>query len=151
MSGLLPPLQAPPRNYRFSTPTLLDEATIAAGVPADSQHINAGTQGNKTLALIGDALIRLDVAVKSRVAESGTGRATEVLCEIGSNRSLQDIGRQVGLDEFVIRDPTNDGPVSLSQLATTVEALIGAVWIDSGYDFAQAQRVIQALRISRSL
>ncbi|GAB1317181.1 Ribonuclease 3 [Madurella fahalii] len=137
-------------NYRFSTPNLLDEATIADNVPSDSQHINAGVQGNKALALIGDALIRLDVAVKSRVAESGTGRATEVLSEIGSNRSLERVGRRLGLDKFVVQTPSKDGHVSLLGLATTVEALIGAVWIDSGYDFSQAQRVIQALDIVKS-
>jgi ribonuclease-3 len=59
-------------NYTFSNPTLLTEATLAAGA-ATFPHIDGGVQGNKPLALIGDALIRLHVAVKSYTDGVRTG------------------------------------------------------------------------------
>jgi len=52
-------------KYRFADRKLLDEATLAAGASVARKDIAGNAKGNKSLALIGDALIRLDVAHRS--------------------------------------------------------------------------------------
>lgn len=41
-------------------------------------------------------------------------------------------GRQIGLDRFINPNPSQKGVVSDMLVADTVEALIGAVYIDGG-------------------
>jgi ribonuclease-3 len=58
-------------HYRFTRPELLDEATLAAGASISCKDVEGDIKGNKPLALIGDALIRLDVAVRSYARGTG--------------------------------------------------------------------------------
>jgi hypothetical protein len=60
-------------GYRFSNPLLLDEATLTRG-GGSSTVTPQNTHGNKPLALVGDALIRLDVGVRSYTEGTGTGK-----------------------------------------------------------------------------
>jgi len=48
-------------KYEFSNPDLLTEALLAAGASESSKDIRGGTQGNKRLALLGDAVLQLAV------------------------------------------------------------------------------------------
>ena len=57
-------------NYTFTKRELPCEATLAAGA-ALQKDVDGKVAGNKPLALIGDALIRLDVA--TRAYNRGTG------------------------------------------------------------------------------
>lgn len=59
-------------GYRFANPWLLDEATLTRGGGSSVTPQNA--HGNKPLALVGDALIRLDVGVRSYAEGTGTGK-----------------------------------------------------------------------------
>ena len=62
-------------GYQFNNSTLLYEATIAAGViPKERPGGEVGCHGNKVLALIGDALIRLDVATRAHLDRVGPGK-----------------------------------------------------------------------------
>ncbi|KAK4159301.1 ribonuclease III domain-containing protein [Cladorrhinum sp. PSN259] len=137
-------------GYQFSNPMLLDESTVVGGMTF--KNTPGGREiphGNKTLALIGDSLIRLDVATRAHI--SGVGKSSIYLAKIGSNKSLEELGRRLGLDKFVLTHPPQDGHVSRITLASTVEALIGAVWVDLSYDYATVQSVIQALNIVHPL
>ena len=59
---------------------------------------------------------------------------TNILNNRASNNALATLGRSKGLDEHVIINPAQWGVVSNRTMATTVEALIGAVFLDSGLD-----------------
>jgi len=137
-------------GYHFSNPLLLDEATLTRGggsVTLTPQN----THGNKPLALVGDALLRLDVGVRAYAEGTGTDESTILLADIGSNKSLEAIAKQLDLDRFIIKNPSQKGEeASRVTLASTVEALIGAVWIDSKQDFNQVQSVIRKLGIQCS-
>ena len=58
-------------NYHFRSEELRNEATLAAGASVSDVNIHGIAQGNKVLALIGDALIRL-VIVDQGYAEGAT-------------------------------------------------------------------------------
>ena len=59
-------------QHRFIRPEILDEATLAAGASISCKDVDGNVEGNKPLALIGDALIRLDVAARSYARGTGT-------------------------------------------------------------------------------
>ena len=61
-------------RYRFIRPKLLVEATLATGTSISYQDIDGNVEGNKPLTLIGDALIRLDIAIRSYARGTGTGK-----------------------------------------------------------------------------
>ena len=54
-------------KYRFSKPKVLDEVALAAGAYISSEDFDSNAKGNKPLALIGDALTRMDVAITGLV------------------------------------------------------------------------------------
>lgn len=74
--------------------------------------------------------------------------STNLLSDVGSNKSLEALEKWLGLDEFVMKGPAQKGQdVPRATLASTVEALIGAVWVDIEKDFDQVQSVIGNLDI----
>lgn len=64
-----------------------------------------------------------------------------------NNASLAKAGFLKGLDRFIHLNPSARGHVTDNLMATTVEAVIGAVYLDSGYDIAVARKVIIRLGI----
>jgi ribonuclease-3 len=46
-------------KYHFKTKTLIEEALLAAGASESRNDIEGLTEGNKRLALVGDAVLRL--------------------------------------------------------------------------------------------
>lgn len=55
------------------------------------------------------------------------------------------IGRQNGLQVYINNNPSQLGVVSDKTLATTVEAILGAVYLDSGKDLDIVKAVMRAL------
>lgn len=62
-----------------------------------------------------------------------------------NNRALGAIGAEVGLDQCVVKARCQVGDISNAQLATTVEAMIGAAYLDAGMQ--AAEDVIKTLGI----
>ena len=61
-------------KYHFSNPNLIHEALLAPGASL-SESIEGDTRGNKRLALLGDALISLDIA--DRWHETGASTSAD--------------------------------------------------------------------------
>ena len=60
-------------KYHFTNSELLKEAMLAAGASTADKRIEGDKQGNKRLALIGDALIRLDIVDRWHASGANTG------------------------------------------------------------------------------
>lgn len=60
------------------------------------------------------------------------GRGNNLVSTLGSNANLSDVARRVGLEDHIVVNPGHVGRVSDKTLATTVEAVLGAVYLDSG-------------------
>lgn len=56
----------------------------------------------------------------------------QILTSIGSNANLNSVGRRNGLNSFVHGNPSQRGLVPPNTMAATVEAILGAVFLDSG-------------------
>jgi ribonuclease III len=65
-------------SYSFTKPQLLEEAFQAAGVSVSAKGIKGNKEGNKRLALVGDALIHLLILDKWYLYEADTGKSSSV-------------------------------------------------------------------------
>jgi ribonuclease-3 len=65
-------------DYRFKHDKLLNEAILAAGASVSDPHVDGDKQGNKSLALIGDALIRLAIADRGHAQGARAGKEQDL-------------------------------------------------------------------------
>jgi len=70
-----------------------------------------------------------------------------VIQELACNEKLKVIAWSNGINKFAVRTPSYRGRPSRDFLASATEALIGAVWLDSGRDMQAVQSVIETLGI----
>ncbi|KAH7312768.1 hypothetical protein B0I35DRAFT_437708 [Stachybotrys elegans] len=84
-------------QYHFEHPDLLEEAITAPGIYRREYLNYTGAHGNKSLALIGDALLRL-VLVDDGVKEGlSTGSCHNICAEEVSNDTLFEVEKRCGL------------------------------------------------------
>ena len=57
-----------------------------------------------------------------------------LLERVCGNDNLATVGFNIGLDQHVVVNQGQRGTVSRKTMATTVEAVIGAIYLDSGRD-----------------
>jgi ribonuclease-3 len=148
-------------DYRFAKSQLLEEALQAAGSAMSNTSLTGDRHGNKRLALVGDAVIRLALLdpwyatggstgegcfhrVKTQLTSPGDG--TKMVSDRGSNDELSRLAVERGLDRYIVQNPSQNGSLSSTTLATTIEAIVGAVWIDSGKNFNKVSHVIRTLQ-----
>jgi ribonuclease-3 len=65
-----------------------------------------------------------------------------------TNENLAQIGFSVGLNVYLLLNPAAQGLVPGRLMATTIEAIIGAVYLDSNRDLMAVRRLIIHLRIT---
>ena len=111
-------------------------------------HPSSGAKNNQRLEFLGDAV--LELAVSDRIfkenGELPEGKLTKLRAELVREESLYEIAKMLGLGEKLILgkgEEKNSGRDKPSILADTVEAVIGAVYLDGGFE--AAQKVIAVL------
>jgi len=68
---------------------------------------------------------------------------------VATNTNLYNQGLALGLDPFIVKNPGQWGTVAgRISMATTMEAIFGAVWYDSNRNRGACERVIAALGLS---
>ena len=77
-----------------------------------------------------------------------------MVADVGSNVNLTTVGRRNGLDMLINKNPSDkSGPVGHITVAATVEAIIGAVYLDG--DMVSVTQVMQNLglvpRLARNI
>jgi ribonuclease-3 len=142
MDGSPPPaLQALQERlgYRYTRAELLRRALT---------HRSWGAEHNERLEFLGDAVLSLAVSrlLYERHADSDEGDLTRVRAHLVREDSLHRVALTLGLPE-VMRlsegEARGGGAQRPSILADAVEALIGAVFLEGGYEAAHA--VVQRL------
>ncbi|PKK49023.1 hypothetical protein CI102_6431 [Trichoderma harzianum] len=135
-------------QYQFRNPKLLEEALRAPGTDPTTTRQSPRAHGNKGLAMIGDAVLRLAV-VDDGIIDGKTTQSCHQMCvaEI-SNIALSKTLKKWEIGQFVKLHPGQKGVITTGTGASTAEALVGAVWIDSDRDFTTVHRVIHNLDIA---
>ncbi|KAJ5131464.1 uncharacterized protein N7515_007503 [Penicillium bovifimosum] len=127
--------------YRFTNRALIREALEAPNA--------LNPNGPKTLAMVGDAEHRLYFVVQGRERNRLPGHIQNVITNVASNDNLYAQGLALGLESFIVKNPAQwDLPVGRKTMATTMEAIIGAVYYDSGKNRDATERVITALGLA---
>ena len=139
-------------GYQFTERLILWEAMQAAGSTVRFAGGRELVDGNKRLAVIGDTVLQLVLAetwyggstsrgILDRACTSGdivlmhaAEQFNQTLSQVASNANLDRIGRQRGLQRFVNGNPSQRQIVSPITMAATVEAILGAVYLDSNLE-----------------
>lgn len=66
--------------------------------------------------------------------------------DAGTNDKLEEIAKNWHLTTWLIENPCQAGQEPKITLASTVEAIIGAVWVDCNRNLVEAQEVIKQLQ-----
>ncbi|CAG8903497.1 unnamed protein product [Penicillium egyptiacum] len=149
-------------GYEFHDKFLLDKAFEAAGA-------TMAQGGNQRLALIGDAALRLvlyELGYESNEPTSETpstvlpfspsffvpvltvkGTMTMSQNTRATNQNLKRLGESLCLNAYFRLNPSAQGVAPKTMMATTMEAIIGAVYLDSGKDVMTTRVLVIRLGI----
>ena len=121
-------------GHRFRQTGLLDRALT---------HRSYGADHNERLEFLGDAVLSLAVSslLFERFAGSDEGDLTRVRAHLVREESLHRVALLIGLPEVVRLsegEARGGGAQRASILADALEALIGAVFLDGGFEAARA-------------
>ena len=119
-----------PNNIELYKLALIHKSASVA-LP-DGQHIN-----NERLEFLGDAIIEAITSdyIFIEFPHKQEGFMTQLRSKIVSRQSLNDIAHRIGLDECVISHSSGNA-VHKNLYGDAFEAMIGAIYLDQGYEFA---------------
>ena len=117
-------------NYHFKDKTLLEKALT---------HRSVGSRNNERLEYLGDSLLGFIIAenLYSRFEEATEGELTRLRASLVKGETLAKLARKIELGEFVKLGPgekRTGGWRRVSILANTLEAIIGAIYLDSDFN-----------------
>lgn len=117
-------------NYTFTNRALLQQALTHCSVPAPH---------NERLEFLGDAVLSAVVAelVFEHYPTKPEGHLSRIRSQCVCEAALATFARELELSEVVILGPgevKNGGAYKNSILADTVEALVGAIFLDTGWE-----------------
>lgn len=125
-------------GYRFRNRLLLKEALTHSSAANEKGH---ETKCNERLEFLGDAVLNLLVSrhLYDRVEELKEGQLSKLRATIVCERSLAELGKTLGLDGILHLgrgEELSGGRERPSIIADAVEALIGSIYLDGGFDAA---------------
>jgi ribonuclease-3 len=114
-------------GYRFSDPALLERALT---------HRSHGADHNERLEFLGDGVLGCAVAdaLYARFPQVPEGKLTRLRASLVREEALAEAGERIGLAEHL---RLGNVKVQPSLLADAVEAVLGAVFLDGGYEAAR--------------
>ena len=123
--------------YQFRDQKLLEEALTHRSYL--NERPDWRTPHNERLEFLGDAALELAVteALYHRYPESEEGRLTSLRAALVNYQMLAAIGKSFGIEPFILlsRGEAKDtGRAREVILANVMEAVIGAIYLDGGYD-----------------
>jgi ribonuclease-3 len=120
-------------GHRFAAPRLLEQALT---------HRSHGADNNERLEFLGDGVLGCAVAdeLYARFPQLSEGKLTRLRASLVREEALAEAGGRLGLAEHL---RMGQAEVQPSLIADAVEALVGAVFLDGGYD--AARRTVVAL------
>jgi ribonuclease-3 len=110
------------------------------------EKATGGTQNNERLEYLGDAVLGTIVAeyLFNKYPNGDEGFLTKMRSKMVKRNSLNRIGDEMGLD--IILQEYNNARLSRSMLGNAVEALVGAVYLELGYERTKKFVIRKVLR-----
>ena len=126
-------------HHKFHNPELLNRALTLGGYANE----NPGTQPQEVLCTLGDAVLKAIIVEKLMQKFDDAGDITEKKKEIESRENLALVARGFGVGDSLIMgkgEIKQDANKQDDVLAETLEAIIGAIFLDAGYE--QCKKVV---------
>lgn len=128
-------------GYQFREPALLEHALT---------HRSASKQHNERLEYLGDSVLGMLVAeaLYKQFPKQPEGKLTRMRSSLVKGETLAEIGREFLLGDYLLLGPgelKSGGYRRDSILADAVEAIIGAIYLEAGFDTC-TQLVLQWLK-----
>ncbi|KAL2850211.1 hypothetical protein BJY01DRAFT_245520 [Aspergillus pseudoustus] len=98
--------------------------------------------GNRDLAGIGDSALRQYYQVEGCARRMSRGDIQDIIGRVTSNEYLAARGFELGIDTYILNNPSNQGAVPVKLMAATMEATIGAVFLDNEESLAAVRSII---------
>ena len=126
-------------QYQFRDPDLL---RLALTHPSVAHEQGRATRHNQRLEFLGDAVLGLALTreLYEKFPSVSEGPLTKARAQMINRRTLAEQSRQIGLRDHLILgrgEEANLGRNRASALADAFEALIGAIFLDGGFDEAR--------------
>lgn len=105
---------------------------------SSSPVIDDNILNNERLEFLGDAVLETIITdyLYQKYPDANEGFLTNARSRFVNRGNLNDIGKHLGLQEFV-KPPVNHNLHGKNFLGNTLEALIGAIYLDKGFKFAK--------------
>ncbi|KAI4237827.1 MAG: hypothetical protein L6R40_005852 [Gallowayella cf. fulva] len=131
-------------GYRFRNPWLLWETLQANGSLVCFMSLPRYEEGNMRLAILGDKILDFLLAMKWYPTFEKRAAFDRLRTQVTSNASFIEVGNCYGLSQYIdrARCASDVSPVTMS---ATVEAIVGAAYLDGGH--VAAATVVQTLGI----
>lgn len=122
------------RSILGFTPTRLSVYRLAFYHKSMNGEEDSYSQNNERLEFLGDAILSTIVAeyLFKKYPYQNEGFLTKMRSKIVKRKTLNEIAEKMGLD--MILTDYSQGRLSLSMLGNALEALVGAIYIDLGYE-----------------
>lgn len=125
-------------GFSFRDPALLDLALTHRSVSAE----NLERSDNERMEFLGDAVLQLVVTDRlyADYPELPEGQMAKVRAAVVSGSTLSEAAREIDLGHYLELSPSEErsgGRDKDSILADALEAVIGAVYLDSGFEAAE--------------
>ena len=135
-------------DYTFKSPDILEEAFRHSSYVNEIR--NPFIRDNERLEFLGDAVLDLAIShiLMDVFKESKEGDLSKYRAVVVNESSLYKIARELEIGDYLLLgkgEEFTNGRNKPSILANTMEALLGAVYLDSGYQ--ETKRIIQKLFI----
>ena len=136
-------------GYYFNDYTLLEHALTHPSLAREqTSHLHT----YERLEFLGDAILELIVSdyLFQRYQNVGEGDLTKMRAAMVNQESLAEAGRRINLSTYIRTQDVPNRPIEESEavISDVIEAIIGAIYIDSGLD--SAKKVIRRLQIITS-
>ncbi len=128
-------------NYTFQDKSLLEKALTHASIENTQKDKKRGKESNQRLEFLGDAV--LDAIISNilyhKLESKSEGTLTRIRSGIVCEEGLYKIGMELNLGEYInlsFGEEKLGGRKKKAVIADAVEALVGAIFIDAGYEKA---------------
>ncbi len=133
-------------DYQFTNPELLAQAFRHSSYVNEVGELNL--KDNETLEFLGDAVLDLAIGhiLMDLFQSADEGELSKCRASVVSEKGLSDLARELRLGDYLLLgrgEELSGGREKPSILANTLEALLGAIYLDAG--FPRAREIIRTL------
>src|SRR5271157_5086437 len=130
-------------GYRFSNPALLERALTRKAYANEQRQRGVPCEDQEVYCTLGDAVLKtvlIDLLIKS--GASTPDLVTQKKKELEREENLASVGKKIGIGPSIWLGKGENRQNAGEQpyvIAETMEAIIGAVFLDGGYAIAEAR------------